>query len=75
MGERRLGEKHLSEVPYLTPPASPCQLKAHFRGGIITASAAQMAEGKRASAHKKPTCSPDEHFTPWFLLHAPSAQG
>lgn len=75
VGDRRLEEKHLPEVPHLTPPASPFQLKAHPRAGSIIASAAQTVEGKRASDHKKPTCSPDEHFTLWFLLHPPSAQG
>lgn len=56
-----------------TPRASPFQLKPHLCTGIRIASVSQTVDGKSPSDHKKP--APDEHFTLWFLLHSPSAQG
>lgn len=72
--DRRL-EEETSEVPHLTPGASPFQLETHLWAALIIALVAQTVEGKSVSDQNKPTCSPNEHFTLWFLQHTPAAQG
>lgn len=74
LGQKAEGEA--SEVPHLSPAASPFQLENHLRAALIIALVAQTVEGKGASDQNKPACPPvsTSHFGFPSTLHLPKAR-